>query len=128
MKQRTPQQNKALHLYFTHLSETLNASGLDMRKTLKPEVAIPWTPANVKDFLWRPIQKLQLGKRSTTELTTTDLDKIYDTLNMHLGEKHHIHVPFPSEEEVYFAEKLKDSQRRGEWNAKMREKREDEVQ
>ena len=74
MAQRTIQQNKALHVLFQLLADELNNAGLDMRKTLKPEVEIPWTPRNVKEFLWRPIQKAQLNKASTTELTTSEID------------------------------------------------------
>jgi hypothetical protein len=99
-EQRTLQQNKALHLYFTQLAEELNDAGLDMRKTLKPEVDIPWTPENVKNHLWRPIQEAQLGKESTTKLSKKDVDKVYETLNRHLGEKLGVHVPFPSDEEL----------------------------
>ena len=97
---RTEQQNKALHLYFAHLAEDLNNAGLDMRKTLRPEICIPWTSANVKEFLWRPVQKSQLMKDSTKDLTTEELDKIYGTLNRHLGEKFGIYTAFPSREEV----------------------------
>ncbi|MDE1971169.1 MAG: hypothetical protein KGI50_06385 [Patescibacteria group bacterium] len=97
--QRTIQQNKALHLYFRLLAETLNDAGLDMRVILKPEVEIPWTPKNIKEYLWRPVQRIQLGKKSSTELTTKDIDVIYDTINLHLS-KHGVHVPFPSIEEM----------------------------
>lgn len=98
-KLRTAQQNRALHLYFTHLAEALNDAGLDMRKVLKPEVEIPWSTMSVKEFLWRPIQEAQLGKSSTTELTTDEIDKVYDTVNRHLA-KHGVHVSFPSVEEL----------------------------
>lgn len=98
-KLRTQQQNRALHLYFTMLAEALNDSGLDMRKVLKPGVEIPWTGRSVKEFLWRPVQTAQLGKDSTTELTTGEIDLIFDTLNRHLA-KFGVHVPFPSIEEI----------------------------
>ena len=97
---RTLQQNKALHVYFEAIAETLNNAGLDMKVVLKPEVDIPWTKETVKDFLWRSVQKAQLGKRSTTELTTKDIDKIYDTLTRHLGEKFGVFVSFPSVESL----------------------------
>ena len=42
-KQRTLQQNKALHKYFEILADTLNEAGLDARVVLKPEIEIPWT-------------------------------------------------------------------------------------
>lgn len=97
---RTPKQNNALHLYLTQLAEVLNDAGLDMKAVLKPEVEIPWTLENAKNHLWRPIQKLALGKESTTELTTAEISKVYDIINRHLA-KFGISVPFPSEEESY---------------------------
>lgn len=98
MKQRTISQNKALHKYFTLLSEELNQAGYDMRRTLKQSVSIPWTPENVKDYLWRPIQEAYLNKESTTELTTKDIDVVYDIVNKHLGETTGVTVVFPSKE------------------------------
>jgi hypothetical protein len=93
---RTETQNRSLHLYFTHLAEALNEAGLDMRKILKPSIDIPWTPSSIKEFLWRPIMKAQLGIESTKDLTTKDIDKIYDTINRHLSEKFGLTVEFPS--------------------------------
>lgn len=99
-KQRTLRQNKALHMWFTHVAAALNVSGLDMRKTLKPGVDIPWSPETVKEYLFRPIMEAQLQKSSTTELTTAEIDAVYDTINRLFGEKFSLHVPFPSEEEL----------------------------
>lgn len=96
MAQRTPAQNRALHKYFTMLADEMNAAGLDQRAVLKPEVDIPWTTESVKEQIWRPLQKIQLGKDSTTELSTTDIDKILDTITKHLGEKFGLVVEFPS--------------------------------
>lgn len=97
---RTVQQNKALHVLFNLLANTLNDSGLDMRKTLKPAIDIPWSGNSVKEYLWRPIQKAQVSKQSTTELTTVEIDAIFDTINKYLGDKFALHVPFPSIEQV----------------------------
>lgn len=97
---RTNQQNKALHVLFQLLANTLNEAGLDMRQTLKPEIEIPWSGPSVKEFLWRPIQTTQLQKKSTTELTTVEIDQVFDTINKHLGERFGLHVPFPSIEEI----------------------------
>lgn len=106
-KIRTDKQNKALHLYFTHLAEALNENGLDMRKTLKPSIEIPWTPKTVKDYLWRPIMKAQVMKESTTELTTKEIDLVFDTLNRHLSEKFGVSVAFPSLEELMMENRVK---------------------
>lgn len=107
-KQRSSLQNKAIHVYFTQLAEELNAAGYDMRRTLKEGVDIPWTPDNVKKFLWKPIQNAQLGKESTTQLSTKEIDVIFETLNKHLGEKLGVHVPFPSLAEIIFQQRAKE--------------------
>jgi hypothetical protein len=99
-KPRTNKQNKALHLMFTHLAQELNDAGLDMRKTLKPGVDIPWNGKTIKDYLWRPIQKAQLGKESTTELTTKEIDQVFEVICRHLGEKFGITIEFPSIESL----------------------------
>lgn len=96
MDQRTIQQNKAMHKFFELLSEALNDAGLDMKKTLREDWEIPWTPENVKNHIWRPVQEALLDKESTTELDTTDPGDIYSVINRHMGEKHGIHVPWPS--------------------------------
>jgi hypothetical protein len=99
-KQRTVQQNKALHLYFEIIAEKLNDAGLDMRAVLKPNIEIPWTKESVKDHLWRPVQELYLKKDSTTELTTDEITKVYEVLNRFLAEKHGISQEFPSIENL----------------------------
>ena len=94
-KQRTTQQNRALHKLFTQIAYELNEAGYDMKKTLRADVEIPWTSAMVKEHLWRPIQEIYLQKHSTKELNTQELDKPYEILNRFLAGKG-IHVPFPS--------------------------------
>ncbi len=94
-EQRTLNQNSALHLYFTQLAEALNNSGFDLQKTLK--VDVPWTPALIKELLWRPVQSLYLKKKSTTELNKIeDIDKIYDIVNRTIAQRTGVHIPFPS--------------------------------
>lgn len=100
MDQRTPKQNNALHLFFTLLADELNNAGLDMRTVLKPGIDIPWSPETVKKHLWKPIQKALLEKESTTELTTTEVNKVEEVLMRHLGERFGVFVNFPSIEEL----------------------------
>lgn len=99
-EQRTLAQNNSLHLFCQNLADELNAAGLDMRKTLKPDIEIPWRKTTVKEFLWKPVQEAYLKKKSTTELTKFEVSEIWEILNRHLGEKFGIHVPFPSIEEL----------------------------
>ena len=92
---RTNKQNASLHVFCRHLAEALNDAGLDMKKTLKPEIDIPWTEENVKNHLWRPIQEAMEGKESTTELSTVEISEVYLVLNRHLSEKFGITVAWP---------------------------------
>lgn len=100
MAVRTEQQNKALHLFFTHLAAQLNEAGLDMRRTLKPEVDISWTPETVKEYLWRPIQMAATGKESTKDLGTGEIDQVFEIIGKHLGEKFGLQTEFPSVESI----------------------------
>ena len=93
---RTRQQNESLHLYLRHLAEALNDAGLDMKKTLKEEIDIPWNEDRAKEFLWRPLQKAMTGKDSSTEPSTADYVEIYSVLNRHLATKLGVSVPWPS--------------------------------
>lgn len=95
---RSHKQNNSLHKYLRELAAALNAAGLDMRKVLKGEVEIPWTEASAKEHLWRPIQKIMTGQDSTTEPTTADFPKIYETLDRHLAQKFGVSIPWPSKE------------------------------
>lgn len=98
-KTRTSPQNRSLHLFCSQLAEILNDAGLEMKKVLKPSVDILWTGETVKDYLWRGIQQAYLGKRSTTELSTAEVNKVYELLSRHLGEKFGLDVPeFPHAE------------------------------
>lgn len=94
-KKRTSAQNRALHKWLKMVSDEMIAAGLDMRKTLK--IDMPATPYIVKEFIWRPVQNAVLAKNSTTKLTTKEVGEIYEILNLHLGEKLGIHVPWPGE-------------------------------
>jgi hypothetical protein len=100
-QQRTTKQNRAIHLWFRLLSDELNNAGLDMKKVLKPEVSIPWTDKNIKEYIWKPILNAMLIKKSTTEMNTGDMTKIWEVINRHLGEKFGVEVPpIPSEEQT----------------------------
>jgi hypothetical protein len=103
---RTITQNKALHLWFNELAEAFNDAGLDARTVLKPEVEIPWTQSMVKNLLWRPLQIAMFDKVSTKDLKTDEINKIYEPLNRHLGEKFGKHTPFPSLEEIMLRDLL----------------------
>lgn len=99
-QQRTKLQNKALHKLFTLLAEELNTKGLDARVVLKPTYQIWWTPEMIKRDLWKPLQDAMYDKKSTTELSTKEVSKVYEQLGKILGEKFGAEVEFPSYQET----------------------------
>ena len=100
-KQRTIQQNKALHKFYSLLSDELNTKGLDVRKVVKEGYSIWWTPHMVKEIIWRPFQKVKYGTDSTTFLTKHEqIDAIHEDIMRNLGEKFGVdYIDFPIDEQ-----------------------------
>lgn len=96
---RTARQNRAFHQYFRLLSEELNEKGLDIRKTLRQDVDIPWNPDAVKEFIWRPVMEAETGKKSTTKLTRAEVGQVYDIIHRYMIDKFEVFVPFPQNHE-----------------------------
>jgi len=95
-KTRTSAQNNALHVYCRLLGEKLNDSGYDMKRVIKQEVDIPWSPSLVKEYLWKPIQKIVANEDSTAKAGSDDYYKTYSVLSRHLSDKFGLFVEFPS--------------------------------
>lgn len=103
---RTLKQNKSLHLWFTLLAKEMTARGLDMKKVLEPSVEITPTMELVKDYVWRPLQIAKYGKESTADLTTLELQGVYQDLDRFFLSKHGINLPLPSEDSLELMQNL----------------------
>ena len=98
-KQRTGQQNKALHVYCELLAEALNDAGYDMQHVLAQKaVSIPWSRERVKECLWKEVQRAMFDTESTTELEKLQMNDVYEVLDRQISERFGVHVEFPSEE------------------------------
>lgn len=100
---RTSQQNRALHLFFTHVSETLNDHGIEFSYQTGitgNNFDIPWSAEMVKEYIWRPLQKVITKKKSTTKLTKVEIDPIFDIICRSLANKG-IEVSFPNSFDYY---------------------------
>ena len=95
---RTPDQNRAMHKYFSLLAEALNEGGLTVQHVLSKKIELDWTPLMVKEVLWKDVQTRLFGKKSTKDLDkVSEITLVYETLNRHLGEKFHLEsIPFPN--------------------------------
>jgi len=96
-KPRSNRQNKALHLYFTHLSNELNQLGITFNyRGLKGlEMEMRYTPDLVKEMIWKPIQQTLFKKESTTKLNTLEMNEIITILNKFFSERG-VYIAFPS--------------------------------
>ena len=94
----TALQMRSIHLYFTMLSDALNAAGMDMKATmdiLSKNAMIPWSSSAVKERLFRPIIKDTFNKESTTELETAEISIAYEAMNEVTSSRLGVGVPFP---------------------------------
>lgn len=93
---RSAQQNRALHKYFDMVSRELNKRGHKIQNNIG--LNLEWSKDRVKELLWKEFQKVVLGKESTRQLTKDEVTKIYDHMNLYLGERFSFNVEFPSME------------------------------
>lgn len=100
MTQRTTQQNKSIHKLCEMVAESMNDAGYDLKAVLEKKVIpVPCTKENIKENIFKPIEKALFNKGSTTQLTTGEVTEVYEVMNRWLGQEFGIHVPFPSEDE-----------------------------
>lgn len=102
MAQRSDQQNRAMHLYFTQVAEALDREGHTVQQVVSAirRAEIRVTPEIVKEVMWKPLQQVMYGKKSTTELSRSEVDRVYEALNHFIGREFSLHVPFPSNDEM----------------------------
>lgn len=91
-KKRTARQNNSIHLFFQEVARELNDRGIDMRVLVK-NLQVSHTKDSVKG-IWKAIGEAKYGKKSTTELTSKEIDEVYDEFNKLLSE-HDVHIAFP---------------------------------
>ena len=98
---RTSQQNSALHLFFTMVSDQLNELGMEFKYAglNNNEFSLRHTPNLVKEFIWKPIQLSMFNIESTTKLDTHQMNEIIDVIVKYFGDKG-VLIEFPSIESL----------------------------
>lgn len=100
-QQRSLSQNAAMHVLYSIIARALVGAGYDVKTVLEViKIPMPWTDILVKELLWRPIQIQMLGKTSTTELTTKEVDIVWDPLKEALDQIGFKDIHFPSVEDI----------------------------
>lgn len=106
-EKRTDRQNRTIHLYLTLVARELQNQGQTIQGIVKK---VDWaeiipTKQSVKEVLWRPIQETVVSKKSTTELSTSEVNKIYEIMSMFLSKQFGISLPFPTSQDLINYEK-----------------------
>jgi len=97
-KKRTLPQNAALHLAFSMLANDLDAAGLDQKVIMdkfRKGFSLPVTDSFMKT-IFRECGFAMFKKKSTSDLTTTELTKVWQAFDMAIAEKTGVSVEFPS--------------------------------
>ena len=94
---RTTQQNRALHKWFRMVSSELKEKGIDKRDFFKEGYFRVWTEDDVKEDIFKTVQKALGYGDKTSELGRSEINQIIDPIMLKLAE-YGISVPFPSED------------------------------
>jgi deoxyribodipyrimidine photolyase len=94
---RSTAQNKSLHKLFGDISRYCIEHNIDMQTVMEhmKRYRCEASTTAVKST-WHDIQKTLLNKSSTTELTTQELNEVYEEFSKMWSEITKQHFPFPS--------------------------------
>lgn len=100
VKVRTKQQNRAFHKYCESLAKALTDAGHeDMRTVIK--VPIAPTKELVKYNMVHPVMKAMFpGINSSADLTTIEMQKLYEQMNLFTSERLGVSVEWPHEDKA----------------------------
>lgn len=94
---RTVQQNKAIHLWCSHIAKVLNDNNLYMTGIFSNDIM--WSMELVKEQIIKNMIKLLFKIDSTTKLKRKEIDILIDHITYIFGDKKGITIPkFPSRE------------------------------
>lgn len=81
--QRTTKQNASMHLWFRRISERMNAHGVSFKSFFRKDFDLPWDKDGMmfKYNVWRPLQKISLDKEKTRDLSTDEVQVIYNMIS-----------------------------------------------
>ena len=96
-KPRTLLQNRAFHKWLAESAQALRDGGFTLKQVLASIPEIEMTPIAMKE-IWRQIQVVMTGKTSTKDLTTKELQEVFEVVNHEILLKRGIYIPFPSSE------------------------------
>lgn len=101
IKDRTPPQNRSLHLYLRMITLRFNEAGIDQAmafQKFKTGFSIPVTEYFLKE-VFQTISENMTGERHTSKLSTVQIQEVYEAFNAGMGVKFGISLPWPVKKE-----------------------------
>ena len=95
-KTRTIPQNSCLHSYCQQLADALNSAGYDFNDGKVIRLPVQFTPETVKEYMFKRVMRaLYPDKVSTTELSTVEIQSVYENLNNFTSSKFGVGLQWP---------------------------------
>ena len=95
---RTLQQNRALWLWFTQISNKLNKDSFAIQDVIK--LNTKWSPEKIKELIFKPVIKSLYNKESSTKLLKDEFELLIDTIIQALATKGIECPDFPNREDL----------------------------
>lgn len=99
-RQRTIPQNSSLHKYCATISGDMNNAGFTQRLLVgkfKEGFELPVTPEMIKD-IFREVGLAMFKKKSTKELSTVEVQSVYQVVDQRFAEITGVRAEWPSKE------------------------------
>jgi len=94
IEKRTDKQNNCLHGYLGQMSTKMNEAGYDFKKVV--QLPVSFTTSNMKEYMFKPVMTGMYPEiTSTTELSTIQIQQVYETFNNAMGVKFGISGNWP---------------------------------
>jgi len=93
---RTLKQNNSMHKFFEMIASELNGVGEEFEYKIVNKTKVPYEASIVKDYIWKPVQRLLVKKERTRDITTKECSQIAQYLERVLYQTFEITVLFPS--------------------------------
>lgn len=100
-KNRSIPQNSSMHDYLSDLATILDDAGFDQKVILdkfQKGFSVPVTSSFMKD-IFRECGLMMFGKKSTADLTTVEIQKVYEAFGMRISQETGYHSDWPAKEE-----------------------------
>ena len=98
---RTLLQNASYWKWLTLLSEGLNDAGFDLTDKVVIKVPVSFTKDNLHENTCKPVMKALWPQiHSTGKLSTVQMSRLYNEVDMVIAQRTGVHVPWPEEEKI----------------------------